>query len=333
MGRNFKSGAGCRLAVFTILSLAVSPLSAGVFNVTDANDTYSVASLRGAIMMANQHGGKNTIILGRELRLPPQRRSQPQPWVFHLTISGADEDATRTGDLDITRGDLTIIGATSNVVIDATGMGDRVFQVFTNARLTLQNVTVTGGNSPAGTNNYGLNGVSGDGENGGAIYNAGSLTLNDCVINGNSSGVGGNGIDVFPNGSWNGNGGAGGGIFNAGVLTMNDCVVSGNTGGASGAGGYSVNSQGYAQDSQGNGGDGGGIYNIGRATINACNIFSNLCGKTIHQIDQDNIIISFIIPSFQRVGYRNHGFSIGRPVRLIQCGYASSTVALEWLPS
>jgi len=161
--------------VFVILFLFGLQAQARIYVVTDTNDTTKVTSLRGAIIEANRFGGNNTIILGQSgfpCFLGQQfNHRRNQQWVFHLTVSGAYEDAARTGDLDITRGNLTISGVTSNVVIDATDLGDRVFQVFKNAKLTLQNVTITGGTAPQaqfGSFYFPTRGA----EKGGAIYNA-----------------------------------------------------------------------------------------------------------------------------------------------------------------
>ena len=108
-----------------LLFLFASPMRAAVFLVTDTNDTTRVTSLRGAIIAAERHGEKSTIILGMA---PGLFDRQPRQWTYRLTISGANEVAGRTGDLDVTRGSLTIMGATSNVTIDATGLGDRVLK-------------------------------------------------------------------------------------------------------------------------------------------------------------------------------------------------------------
>jgi len=277
MGCYFKAGASCRLVVFTILCFAIAPASALVFNVSNTNDTYSYTSLRGAVMAANWFGGKNTIILGGQ---PPARgRNQPPPRVFHLTISGADEDAARTGDLDITRGDLTIIGATTNVVIDATGLGDRVFQVFKYARLTLRNVSITGGTAPGN-----IYGSVKDGESGGAILNSGTLILVNCVIVGNSSG-GGN--LPMGNGGYTG-GGDGGGIYNLGTLTMNNCLLLRNSAGADGGSGGGLKNDGacfltncvISENQSGpDGGNGGGLFNSGKLVLNTCIISNNQTGQ------------------------------------------------------
>jgi hypothetical protein len=294
MGCNFKSGLACLLGIILCVLNAALPAPAETFTVINTNDNHKASSLRNAIMVANWFGGKNTIRLGR---IPKKHQNNlPQTWVFHLTIPGADEDAAKTGDLDIIRGDLTIIGVTSNVVIDASGLGDRVFQVFTNAKLTLRNVTVTGGNAPG--NKYGY---TQDGESGGAILNAGTLFLSNCVVSGNSSGAGnyplGNGLgsnggngggicnygtlemekcSVAGNLSGAGingaSGGEGGGIYNQGSLIMNDCVVSGNEAGAGGA------PEGNLFGFGGSGGNGGGIYSSGLVILTNCNLCNNFAG-------------------------------------------------------
>jgi CSLREA domain-containing protein len=65
-----------------------------------------------------------------------------------LTLTGDEEDAAETGDLDIEVG-ITIIGnGTDETVIDASNLGDRVFHlVASGAELVLKDVRVTGGGS------------------------------------------------------------------------------------------------------------------------------------------------------------------------------------------
>ena len=115
-----KNGSRLFPSVFALLLLFSLQAQGHIYYVTDIRDTTNVTSLRGAIIDANFHGGNNTIMLG-------QRQSLR---FYRLTISGADEDAARTGDLNITRGNLIISGASSNVTIDATGLGDGYFKFF-----------------------------------------------------------------------------------------------------------------------------------------------------------------------------------------------------------
>lgn len=200
-------------------------------------------SLRAAIIAANRIGGNNLI------RLSSVRGGS----VYHLTIPGADENNAQTGDLDITRGNVTIIGIGSNVTIDATGLGDRVFQVFPRAQLTLENLIIKGGAAPP-TTSLAL------GEAGGAIYNAGTLTLLHCIITNNASGPG-----QPLEGNGGGTGGAdAGGIYNSGMLSANNCQFVGNSSGPGFDGA--------------DGGNGGGIRNDGRCLLTACIVIGNHAG-------------------------------------------------------
>jgi hypothetical protein len=287
MKNRFKNGSRLFLSAFAFLLLLSLQAQGRIYEITNTNDTTKITSLRGAIMDANRHGGNNTIMLGQ------QRRQ----WIYRLTLSGADEDAARTGDLDITRGNLTIIGVGSNVTIDATGLGDRVFQVFPQASLTLKNLIITGGTAPGNGDSY-----LESGESGGAIYNAGTLSLESCIITNNSSGSGN-----FPEGNEGGtDGGDGGAIYNSGTLTMNNCVVVGNSSGtgvdgASGGNGGGIKNDGNCNltdcvisENQsgaggapvgnllglgGSGGYGGGICNSGTIVLNNCIVSTNVSGE------------------------------------------------------
>ena len=271
--------------------------TARVYVVTNTNDTISVNSLRGAVIAANRSRENNTIILGQVFK---ERRNPPHQWIYRLTISGADEDAARTGDLGITRGNLTIVGASSNVTIDATGLGDRVFQVFSNAHLTLENLTITGGKAPqAQFGSFYMRTLAA--EMGGAIYNAGVLVLSDCIITNNSSGDGngnpgngwgkdgGDGGGIYNFGTLQANhctiirnmagagvqgsqGGSGGGIRNAGICVLTSCVVRGNRSGAGGGPDAGAGGGGY-------GGNGGGIFNSGTVILNECIVNANVAGQ------------------------------------------------------
>ena len=57
-----------------------------------------------------------------------------------------------------------------------------------------------------------------DQQNGGGLFNLGTLTLTGCTVSGNSAGD------------------EGGGLFNDGMLTLTDCTVSGNSAGPTAAG-------------------------------------------------------------------------------------------------
>ncbi|HUJ72303.1 MAG TPA: hypothetical protein VLZ30_08660, partial [Verrucomicrobiae bacterium] len=99
-----------------MLAASLASGRANTFFVSEPLDTTNSTSLRGAIIAANASGGANLIVLTNA--------------VYHLALAGADEDAAFTGDLDITNGSLMVVGAAwPRVIIDAGGLGDRVFQV------------------------------------------------------------------------------------------------------------------------------------------------------------------------------------------------------------
>ena len=189
-------------------------------------------SLREAIIAANsdkQSGGKPGECAagsGADTILLP-------PGTYTLTrTDNGNEDASQTGDLDIT--DSVTISPDpalppGEVIIDASGITDRVFHVIsgdvTIIGVTLRNGTVNGdGGGVHNRANLTLENstVSGDSatHNGGGLYNTGTLILNKSTVSGNSAAN------------------DGGGLYNntAGTLTLNNSTVSGNTSDNSGGG-------------------------------------------------------------------------------------------------
>ena len=204
---------------------------------------------------------------------------------FELTLVGAHEDANQTGDLDLLSGAgaVTIQGAGSDLTTIDALRGDRVMEVLTGAKVTIDGVEITGGHAPDGAS-----GSAGD--DGGGIRNTASLTLRDSLVDDNTAGDGGAGA-AGPAGSSpsfitggsggpstggnGGSGGFGGGIFNTGGLVVERTRVAGNragAGGGAGAGGQggfaSTGAMGTASGSGGTstggigglGGAGGGIF-------------------------------------------------------------------------
>jgi uncharacterized repeat protein (TIGR01451 family) len=173
-------------------------------------------SLRGAIIAANATAGDVTILL--------------PSGTYTLTIGGADEDASATGDLDITH-NVVINGMGANsTIIDGNGMtlSDRVLQTFS-ATVEISGITIR--NGYAGLVNY----VS---TSGGGIHNSGILTLTDAIVSGNYATGGGGGI-VNPSGSTlviirstvcsNSSGLGAAGIANDGSLTLRASTISSNS--------------------------------------------------------------------------------------------------------
>jgi hypothetical protein len=265
-----------RAVSFISLAVCLSmSVSAETFYVTESLDTTNVTSLRGAIIAANSNGGANLIVLTNGL--------------YELTIPGPDESASLTGDLNVTSGNLTIVASSSSAVIDATGLGDRVVTVSSNAQLTLSGLVITGGSAPGGM--YGVF-ANEDGESAGAIYNEGSLFMENCVVTNNLSGAGNLPLgNVGPTA-----GGDGGSIYNSGVFIMLNCTVGRNASGSPGGNGGGIfnlgvceldnclicsNSSGSGADGEGfgsSGGSGGGIFNSGEMTLNNCTVIGNNTG-------------------------------------------------------
>ena len=241
---NFLVRLACLLALAPFFGLQAQGRT---FVIKSTQDTIRDSSLRGAILAANKLGGNNLIILAKGS--------------YQLTIPGAGEDVGRTGDLDITKGHLTIVGiSAATVTITAASLGDRVFHILPGAQLTLGNVTITGG-------------ASADGHNGGGIFNAGKLSLNHCAVRSNytTAGIGG-----FVGGT----GGQGAGIYNTGWLALDCCIVSENVTAGGGAGGFGPNDLGSTNRGPGGvGGSGAGICNVGTLELNRCTISRNWTGS------------------------------------------------------
>ena len=194
-------------------------------------------TLRAAIMETNALEGADAITL--------------PAGTYRLTIAGVDEDAGRTGDIDISD-DLTIRGAgADNTIIDAGGL-DRAFEIVLGTAsykawlelktplvsavgpiVHISGVTIRNGNATAG---------------GGIANRGGTLTITDSAISGNSATNGGGIFGSF----WSTPSGypaasqsriavynstvkdnlatdEGGGIYLRGALTLADSTVSGNS--------------------------------------------------------------------------------------------------------
>ena len=192
-------------------------------------DSSGHISLRSAIMAADAKGGSNTI------KLP----GGP----YTLTIAGANEDASATGDLDVTN-NLAIKGAgAGKTIIDGNNL-DRVFQVL-RGKVSISGVTIEHGLADKG---------------GGLLNSGGQVSLSSVVVTVNQAqGLAGAngalGIAGAPGGGPGGNGGEGtaglgGGVFNsAGSLSISNSTIIRNRalGGDGGQGGPGGSAQGPAQ--------------------------------------------------------------------------------------
>jgi len=189
-----------------------------------------------------------------------------------INFSVAGTIGLTTGHLLITN-NLSIYGPGATNLAISGSFTSRVFQVETNAAVSLSGITIRDGQASDGA--Y----PSGTGGAGGGIYNAGTLTLVSCSIISNSCGNGATGLAT--NVGWQGGtGGAGGGIYNSGTLSLTACTLSGNHAGTGGTGGQSYDF-GTRGGNGGNGGNGGGIYSSGAGSlqITACTLSGNFAGN------------------------------------------------------
>lgn len=148
------------------------------------------------------------------------------PGPYPLDLAGTAEDAATTGDLDVAD-DVAIIGV-PGVAIDATGLGDRVFDLLPGATVSMEGITITGGSSVA--------------SGGGIESEAEALTLTGVAVEANSASLEGGGLMVIAGTATvtdstitnNGTYGAGAGIASRGTLLVDGSTVSSNTAGYAG---------------------------------------------------------------------------------------------------
>jgi CSLREA domain-containing protein len=165
----------------------------------------NICTLRAAIQETNSLAGADVI------NLPAGN--------YTLNLSGADENNSATGDLDITDA-LTISGANSlTTIINANNL-DRGISILNNGTVTsLSNLTIKNGRLD-GTTSYG---------NGGGLYNEGKLTANSIIISNNN--IASNSTET----------GLGGGVYNAPdaqLLIKNTTIDSNHSLGGRGGGLY-----------------------------------------------------------------------------------------------
>ena len=262
-----------------------------------AFDANNRISLRSAIMEANALAGADSIIL--------------PTGTYTLSIAGVFENLAATGDLDVTDS-LTISGAGADLtIVDADGI-DRVFDVAASTTVNFHNLTITGGQAVGNIANiledrggairidflanvlvsgvtfsdnaaprtdmgsvFGL---------GGAIENAGSLTITDSHFENNlasnaggaiSSSGGGASVQIDRSSFVSNAAPDGGAIESGATLIVNTSTFSGNNDNSSGSGtGGAINNNGGGtltltnSTLSGNDADlGGGLNNLGSATI------------------------------------------------------------------
>jgi hypothetical protein len=202
-------------------------------------------------------------------------------------INNATNAATITFATNLSGATITLVSTltiNTNLTIDASALSGgiqingnhsvQVFNVASNITVVLNSLTITNGYTFGGS--------------GAGIYNAGTLTLNQCTLSGNLTDYGGgicnNGTLSVNECTLSGNiASDGGGIYNGGTLTVNQCTLSGNNsspyigGGIENAGTLTLLNSIVAGNSAKAGAD---IYNIGIINFEESNIVQSLANTT-----------------------------------------------------
>jgi len=209
--------------------------------------------------------------------------------ILYLTNSGPI--ALTGGELMINK-DLCLVG-TGATKLDITAQNsNRIFNIAANVEVQLYGLMIRDGRAPNGANGATASAAGQPGANGGGIYNAGTLTLGECIVTNCRAGDGGNGYlgSTGAAGGAGGHGGEGGGIWNANTATLilRTTTIAGNSAGAGGNGangGHGIN--GTISHSAGDGGDGGaggaggrggGVFGAGSVTVELCTAAANFAG-------------------------------------------------------
>jgi len=266
--RRGKSRQPSRRRYMPTLELLEDRLAPASFVVSSLADS-GANTLRAAVDAANASPGNNMITfsgaaVGGTIDLTTTDTTNPFQFGPTALVIVVGDNLTIQGDPTL---GVTIMGP-------GAGFNLRDFAVAAGATLTLDDVTISGGNVQAGNGGSTVTGGAGGGAAGlgGAIFNAGTLKLVDSLLTGNTaqggnggnggysalygfSGAGGGGVGgdggagstVFYSNSHFGGGGGGGGVGGGGGTSPS---TNGGNGGADQAG---------AQDGVDGGGGGGGF--------------------------------------------------------------------------
>jgi CSLREA domain-containing protein/MYXO-CTERM domain-containing protein len=285
-------------------------------------------TLRAAIQEANALGGANAISV-------PSGN-------YVLTIAGAFEDASATGDLDV-NSTMTITGeGASRTIIDGGGaaLNDNVFDLHAASAapdtITIASLTVRNAQRSAVQNRFGIMSTLADltiSDSGVGVMTGGPLTLLDSTISGNNLNAGvyastGGGVyvaagstvimrDTFVD---NGTGSSGGGVYVApmAAASVTNCTFTGNTatdgGGISASGSLHLNNVTMAGNSATH--FGGGIEVFGTVDIANTIIANNTAVSASPDCYMNN-----------NVSMTSYGFNIVRDVSFCSFSNASNNGA------
>ncbi|MDP1827909.1 MAG: choice-of-anchor Q domain-containing protein [Archangium sp.] len=245
-----------RILPVLLAAFLSTPALAATLTVTTPADELNAdgdCSLREAVQAANSDAAVDACgpgSVGADTILLPAG-------TYVLTLTGASEDANATGDLDITQ-PLTLAKTGSGTVTLDGNLTDRIVHVLGGA-VTLSGLTLTRGRPP--------NAVTGSGQAGGAVLNAGTLTVSGCAFSSNTAGRGKDDMS-FPT-----HGGAGGAISSSGALSVTDSSFGNNAAGRGGDVTAFSNS-----NFPGDGGPGGAISSTGAVVVTRSTFTQNTAG-------------------------------------------------------
>lgn len=257
-------------ATLTVLPIEVTTLideDNGTVSANAGNGT----SLREAIRFANSQSGPQTIDFAANL-------------AGTITLSA--------GQLPALTGNVSIIGSkTLQIAINAHA-ASRVFEVSASGIVSISGLSLMNGNGTANGSTTGL-------INGGAILNAGRLTIESSAISGS-----------VINGDPMTGSGYGGGIYNTGTLTVSSSTFNGNSSSLGNGGGIAnygtmtiVNSTFSGNSSK----SGGAVENLATATISSSTFYGNTLvsgaqvGTGISNYGGTLLLTNTIVDSFNNV--------------------------------
>lgn len=278
--------ASCVLLLLSVLARAAHADTTVAVNTTSDSPSAGQCSLREAIAYADGTS-------------EPGCAAQPASGTTTITLPSGTY--TLAGGVLSISANVAINGAGASSTTISGANSSQVFNIAASIQVAMSGVTVTGGVS--GVPTTGCTGPpffscpAENGNNGGGIVNAGTLTLDQSVVSGNSASAGRlpSGLFFFclpPNcparvGQSAGSGGWGGGIDNTGTLTITNSTVSNNSAGPGGDGSDGVSGTGSDVSAGQNGGNGGTAGSAGaifnepgaRLTITGSTISGNSAGR------------------------------------------------------
>ncbi len=234
----------------------------GTFNGNTSNHVSEVVQACSAsvVVTSNADSGANTLRDAIDNGVCAGGTITFDPSVTSITLT--------TGELTISK-NMTITGPGAATLTVNGNNASRVFNVASGKTATISGMTITSGKV------LGANGVAGSAgidAKGGAVINAGTLTLSNVIVSASHATGGDGGSNTGAGAGGVGGRGLGGGIYNSGTLTLTNTTVNGSNSATGGKGGDTD-----AANANGNGGAGlgGGVFNTGTLTLTNSTISGN----------------------------------------------------------